>query len=83
MATLRARRLAAGLLHDLDLLDAGPRLALRERYAARMAAATGLAWPSAPWLTAADPSLASADYLRALGRARRLTGPALHQALTA
>jgi hypothetical protein len=82
-ASLRIRRLAAGLLHDLDLLDAGPRVALRERYAARLAAATGLAWPSAPWLATADPLLSSADYLRALGRAQRLGGANLHQALTA
>jgi hypothetical protein len=78
---LRARRLAAALLHDLDLLDEGPVLALRERYARRMAAATGLAWPSAPWLATADPLLSSADYLRALGRARRLDEAALADAV--
>jgi hypothetical protein len=70
LARLRNRLLAASLLHDLDLLDAGPSPALRERYARRLAAATGLAWPSAPWLTVADPLLTSADYLRALARAR-------------
>jgi hypothetical protein len=69
---LRTRHLAASLLHDLDLLDDGPVPALRERYARRMAAATGLSWPSAPWLASADPTLAAADYLRALGRARAL-----------
>jgi len=45
---LRARHLAASLLHGLDLLDEGPHPALRERYARRMAAATGLTWPGAP-----------------------------------
>ncbi|HMJ33236.1 MAG TPA: hypothetical protein VK501_04905 [Baekduia sp.] len=83
MATLRARHRAAALLHDLDLLDAGPHPALRERYARRMAGATGLTWPSAPWLTAADPLLRSADYLRALGRAQALGTDALHRALLA
>jgi len=83
MARLRMRHLAASLLHDLDLLDAGPAPALRERYAQRMATATGLTWPSAPWLTSADPLLSSADYLRALGRARTLSDPdALVAALT-
>jgi hypothetical protein len=71
---LRARHLAASLLHGLDLLDEGPHPALRERYARRMAAATGLTWPSAAWLASADPLLAGADYLRALGRARALRG---------
>jgi hypothetical protein len=85
MQQLRARQLAASLLHALDLLDAGPHPALRERYAQRLAAATGLTWPSAPWLVAADPLLTSADYLRALARARplsdpeRLRGALLHQ----
>jgi hypothetical protein len=69
---LRARHLAASVLHGLDLLDEGPHPALRERYARRMAAATGLTWPGAPWLASADPLLAGADYLRALGRARTL-----------
>src|SRR4051794_12874026 len=73
LARLRMRHLAASLLHDLDLLDAGPAPALRERYARRLATATGLAWPSAPWLVVADPLLTSADYLRALARARALT----------
>jgi hypothetical protein len=82
MALLRARRLAAALLHDLDLLDEGPVQALRERYARRMAAATGLAWPSAPWLASADPLLSSADYLRALGRARALDEAALVDAVS-
>jgi hypothetical protein len=72
MQQLRRRHLAASLLHDLDLLDAGPNPALRERYARRLAGATGLTWPSAPWLTVADPLLTSADYLRALARARPL-----------
>jgi hypothetical protein len=84
MASLRARHLAAALLHDLDLLDEGPHPALRERYAHRMAAATGLAWPSAPWLAAADPLLSRSDYLRALGRAEALRErSALVAALTA
>jgi hypothetical protein len=84
MDRLRVRHLAASLLHDLDLLDAGPLPALRERYARRMAGATGLTWPSAPWLIGADPLLSSADYLRALGRSRTLTGDAdLVAALTA
>jgi hypothetical protein len=85
MARLRTRHLAASLLHDLDLLDAGPNPALRERYARRMATATGLTWPSAPWLVVADPLLTSADYLRALGRARALQedDAALVRALTA
>jgi hypothetical protein len=78
---LRARHLAASLLHGLDLLDEGPHPALRERYARRMAAATGLNWPSAPWLAAADPLLSSADYLRALGRAEGLRGAGLGDAL--
>jgi hypothetical protein len=83
MARLRMRHLAASLLHDLDLLDAGPMPMLRERYARRMATATGLTWPSAPWLTTADPLLSSADYLRALARARTLSDPvALTAALT-
>jgi hypothetical protein len=83
MATLRMRHLAATLLHGLDLLDDGPHPALRERYARRMATATGLTWPSAPWLTSADPLLSSADYLRALARARALAEPgALVAALT-
>jgi hypothetical protein len=82
LGTLRARHLAASLLHGLDLLDEGPHPALRERYARRMAAASGLTWPSAPWLTGADPLLSSADYLRALGRARPLEGDALVAALT-
>jgi hypothetical protein len=83
MARLRLRHLAASLLHDLDLLDSGPDHSLRERYARRMASATGLTWPSAPWLTAADPLLSSADYLRALARARTLSDPdALVAALT-
>ncbi|MET0603510.1 MAG: hypothetical protein ABW167_16100 [Baekduia sp.] len=77
MARLRVRHLAASLLHDLDLLDHGPDHALRERYARRMASATGLTWPSAPWLTAVDPLLSSADYLRALARARTLSDPAV------
>lgn len=83
---LRQRQLAASLLHALDLLDAGPHPALRERYAQRLATATGLTWPSAPWLVAADPLLTSADYLRALGRAGAYAGsgdaPALSKALT-
>ncbi len=83
MARLRLRHLAASLLHDLDLLDHGPDPGLRERYARRMASATGLTWPSAPWLTAADPLLSSADYLRALARARMLSDrAALVAALT-
>jgi hypothetical protein len=82
MAALRTRRVAAALLHDLDLLDTGPHPALRERYARRMAAATGLTWPSAPWLATADPLLSSADYLRALGRAAALGRGALPAALT-
>ncbi len=83
MARLRLRQVAASLLHDLDLLDHGPDQALRERYARRMASATGLTWPSAPWLTVADPLLSSADYLRALARARTLSDPdALVAALT-
>jgi hypothetical protein len=83
LARLRMRHLAASLLHDLDVLDAGPVPALRERYARRMATATGLTWPSAPWLVGADPLLSAADYLRALGRARALTDPdALVAALT-
>ncbi|HEV7751558.1 MAG TPA: hypothetical protein VGO71_08445 [Baekduia sp.] len=72
MSALRARHLAAALLHDLDLLDLGPHPALRERYARRLAGATGLTWPSAPWLANADPLLGRADYLRALGRAGTL-----------
>jgi hypothetical protein len=72
MRRLRTRHLAASLLHDLDLLDAGPDPALRERYARRLAHATGLTWPSAPWLVVADPLLSSADYLRALARAKAL-----------
>ena len=84
MARLRVRHLAASLLHDLDLLDHGADHALRERYARRMASATGLTWPSAPWLTSADPLLSSADYLRALARARTLSDrDALVTALTA
>jgi hypothetical protein len=83
MARLRLRHLAASLLHDLDLLDHGPDQGLRERYARRMASATGLTWPSAPWLTVTDPLLSSADYLRALARARTLSDPgALVAALT-
>jgi hypothetical protein len=82
MAALRARHRAAALLHDLDLLDAGPHPALRERYARRMAGATGLSWPSAPWLSSADPLLGSADYLRALGRARAMDGDELLRALS-
>lgn len=82
MALLRARRLAAALLHDLDLLDAGPHPMLRERYARRMATATGLTWPSAPWLAVSDPLLSSADYLRGLGRARALRGDHLVAAIT-
>jgi hypothetical protein len=82
LATLRARHRAAALLHDLDLLDAGPHPMLRERYARRMAGATGLTWPSAPWLAGADPLLASADYLRALGRGRALHGDELLAALS-
>jgi hypothetical protein len=83
MERLRLRHLAASLLHDLDLLDHGPDQTLRERYARRMASATGLTWPSAPWLTAADPLLSSADYLRALARARTLSDrDALVSALT-
>jgi hypothetical protein len=74
MRRLRTRHLAASLLHDLDLLDAGPNPALRERYARRLADATGLSWPSAPWLVIADPLLSSADYLRALARAKALEG---------
>jgi hypothetical protein len=69
---LRRRHLAASLLHDLDLLDTGPHPSLRERYAQRLATATGLTWPSAPWLVTADPLLTSADYLRALAVARPL-----------
>jgi hypothetical protein len=80
MARLRLRHLAASLLHDLDLLDHGPDQGLRERYARRMASATGLTWPSAPWLTATDPLLSSADYLRALARARTLSAPEAHVA---
>jgi hypothetical protein len=72
LGRLRTRFLAATLLHDLDLLDAGPHPGLRERYARRMATATGLTWPSAPWLVAGDPLLSSADYLRGLGQAAAL-----------
>lgn len=83
---LRQRQLAAALLHALDLLDAGPHPALRERYAQRHAAAAGLTWPSAPWLVAADPLLTAADYLRALAQVRAYAGsgnaPALSSALT-
>lgn len=83
LARLRARHLAAMLLHGLDLLDSGPHPSLRERYARRMAAATGLTWPSAPWLVSADPLLSSAEYLRALARARHLSAPErLRAALT-
>lgn len=60
----RRRRQAARLLHELDLLDRGPVSGLRERYAKRMTRATGLAWPSAPWLVDADPLLTAADYVR-------------------
>jgi hypothetical protein len=81
MAVLRKRHLAAALLHDLDLLDAGPQPALRERYARRMAGATGLSWPSAPWLASGDPLLGSADYLRGLGRSTALDDAALVDAL--
>ncbi|MDX6715421.1 MAG: hypothetical protein QOH30_1979 [Baekduia sp.] len=81
MSALRARHLAATLLHDLDLLDLGPHPALRERYARRLAAATGLTWPSAPWLANADPLLRRADYLRALGRAGTLGDEELLAAL--
>ncbi|MEA2285965.1 MAG: hypothetical protein QOJ21_2008, partial [Solirubrobacteraceae bacterium] len=81
MSALRARHLAATLLHDLDLLDLGPHPALRERYARRLAAATGLTWPSAPWLANADPLLRRADYLRALGRAGTLGDEELLTAL--
>ena len=70
----------------LDLLDAGPHPALRERYAQRLATATGLTWPAAPWLVAADPLLTAADYLRALALARAYEGsgnaPALSRTLT-
>jgi outer membrane murein-binding lipoprotein Lpp len=62
---LRRRRQAARLLHELDLLDHGPIEDLKERYARRMAAATGLAWPGAPWLVDSDPLLTAADYVRA------------------
>ncbi len=62
---LRRRRQAARLLHELDLLDHGPVEELKERYARRMASATGLAWPGAPWLVDADPLLTAADYVRA------------------
>ncbi|HEU4976249.1 MAG TPA: hypothetical protein VFT50_14240 [Baekduia sp.] len=82
MGLLRARRLAASLLHDLDLLDAGPHPSLRERYARRMATATSLSWPAAPWLAAGDPLVRSADYLRALGRARSLDDGRLVAAIT-
>jgi hypothetical protein len=47
-----------------------------------MAAATGLAWPGAPWLATADPLLSRADYLRALGRAQALRKDGLVAALT-
>jgi hypothetical protein len=84
LTRLRARHLAATLLHGLDLLDDGPHPSLRERYARRMANATGLTWPSAPWLVSADPLLSSAEYLRALARARHLSAPdQLKAALTA
>lgn len=63
--TLRRRRQCARLLHELDLLDRGPVKELRERYAQRMARATGLDWPGAPWLVDADPLLTAADYVRA------------------
>jgi len=62
---LRRRRQAARFLHELDLLDHGPVQELRERYARRMARATGLDWPGAPWLVDADPLLTAADYVRA------------------
>lgn len=62
---LRRRRQAARFLHELDLLDRGPVKELRERYAQRMARATGLDWPGAPWLVDADPLLTAADYVRA------------------
>lgn len=62
---LRRRRQAARFLHELDLLDRGPIKELRERYAQRMARATGLDWPGAPWLVDADPLLTAADYVRA------------------
>jgi hypothetical protein len=71
---LRTRHLAAALLHDLDLLDDGAHPALAERYARRLAGATGLDWPRAPWLAIADPLLSSADYLRGLGIAHALAG---------
>lgn len=66
---LDTRLAAAAVLHDLELLEHGPVEALRERYARRAAAATGLDWPSAPWLDAADPLLRSLDYASALSTA--------------
>lgn len=62
---LRRRRQAARLLHEIDLLDHGASPELRERYARRMARATGLDWPGAPWLVDADPLLTAAEYVRA------------------
>lgn len=62
---LRRRRQAARMLHELDLLDHGPMSELCARYARRMARATGLDWPGAPWLVDADPLLSAADYVRA------------------
>jgi hypothetical protein len=72
LLALRLRRIAASLLHDLELLDEGPQPALADRYARRMAGATGLDWPRAPWLAGADPLLSSADYLRGLRLAEQL-----------
>jgi hypothetical protein len=56
--------LAAAFLHDLHVLDAGADLALRERYARRMAGAAGVDWPAAPWLAEADPLLGRVAPLR-------------------
>lgn len=65
---LRPRRLAAAVLHDLDLLDHGAVPEVAERYARRFARAAGVPWHTDPWLRSADPALfTSADYFSALG----------------
>ncbi|WP_205696036.1 hypothetical protein [Conexibacter sp. SYSU D00693] len=69
LARLDARLAAAAVLHDLELLEHGPVEPLRDRYARRMAHASGLDWPAAAWLVDGDPLLGSAAYASALSTA--------------
>lgn len=60
------RRYAAKISYELELHAAGAHLgAMPSLYAERLAAATGVEWPSASWLDDVDAGFYVASYLRA------------------